>query len=52
MVPQGRHQKYVSYEAPENIKDIYFYSGKYEGGMICEPPCHLCKAEKKQKKQL
>ena len=25
---------YISYEALENIKDMYFYSGKYEGGCV------------------
>ena len=26
---------YVSYQALENIKDMVFYSGKYEGGVVC-----------------
>lgn len=30
-------EEYVSYEGLENIKDMLFYSGKYEGGMICGP---------------
>ena len=34
-------KKYLSYEALENIKDMYFYSGKYEGGMVCGNPPHL-----------
>lgn len=28
-------EEYVSYEGIENIKDMLFYSGKYEGGQIC-----------------
>jgi len=29
--------EYVSYTGLEEIKDMFFYSGKYEGGMICGP---------------
>jgi len=32
---------YVSYEALENIKDMCFYSGKYEGAQIVGNPPHL-----------
>jgi len=35
------HSDYLSYEALENIKDMCFYSGKYEGGMVCGPEPHL-----------
>lgn len=35
------NEQFVSYEGLENIKDMYFYSGKYEGGMVCGPPPHL-----------
>lgn len=35
------HSDYVSYEGLENIKDMCFYSGKYEGGMVCGPEPHL-----------
>jgi len=31
----------VSYEGLENIKDMCFYSGKYEGGMVVGPCPHL-----------
>ena len=31
----------MSYEAFENLKDMIFYSGKYEGGMICGNCPHL-----------
>lgn len=40
-IPRSYNSEYLSYEALENIKDMYFYSGKYEGGMICGPPPHL-----------
>lgn len=28
--------KYVSYTGLEEIKDMFFFSGKYEGGMVCD----------------
>lgn len=34
-------EQFVSYEGLENIKDMMFYSGKYEGGQICGPSPHL-----------
>lgn len=34
-------EQYMSWEGLENIKDMYFYSGKFEGGMVCGPPPHL-----------
>lgn len=34
-------EKWVSYEGLENIKNMLFYSGKYEGGMVCGNPPHL-----------
>lgn len=34
-------EQYVSYEGLENIKDMLFYSGKYEGGMVYGPCPHL-----------
>lgn len=40
-IPRCHGSEYVSYEAIENIKDMYFYSGKYEGGMVCGNPPHL-----------
>ena len=33
-IPKSFSPDYVSYEAMESVKDMYFYSGKYEGGMI------------------
>ena len=40
-IPRSFSSEYVSYEAIENIKDMYFYSGKYEGGAVCGPCPHL-----------
>lgn len=40
-IPRSHSSEYVSYEALENIKDMYFYSGKFEGGMICGNAPHL-----------
>lgn len=40
-IPRSYNEEYLSYEGLENIKDMYFYSGKYEGGMICGPCPHL-----------
>jgi len=34
-------QSLIDYETFECIKDMFFYSGKYEGGMVDEDPCHL-----------
>lgn len=34
-IPRSFNSDYLSYEGIENIKDMVFYSGKYEGGMIC-----------------
>ncbi|AXH76825.1 MAG: putative viral replication protein [Cressdnaviricota sp.] len=40
-IPRCHGSEYVSYEALENIKDMYFYSGKYEGGMVIGNSPHL-----------
>ncbi len=40
-IPRSFDVDYVSYEGIENIKDMYFYSGKYEGGMVCGNSPHL-----------
>ena len=40
-IPKSFNAEYFSYEGMENIKDMFFYSGKYEGGMICGNPPHL-----------
>lgn len=40
-IPRCFETQYLSYEGLENIKDMFFYSGKYEGGQVCGPPPHL-----------
>lgn len=40
-IPRSINSEYLSYEALENIKDMYFYSGKYEGGQVCGNAPHL-----------
>lgn len=32
---------FVSYTGIEEIKDMFFYSGKYEGGQVCGPQPHV-----------
>lgn len=39
-IPRSKTE-YVSYTGLEEIKDMFFYSGKYEGGMICGPNPHV-----------
>ena len=33
--------EYLSYTGIEEIKDMLFFSGKYEGGMVCGPNPHI-----------
>lgn len=40
-IPRCFNCEYLSYESLENIKDMYFYSGKYKGGMVCGNSPHL-----------
>lgn len=40
-IPRSFDQSYLNYEGLENIKDMCFYSGKYEGGMVVGNPPHL-----------
>lgn len=40
-IPCSFNSDYLSYEAIENVKDAFFYSGKYEGGTVCDPCPHL-----------
>lgn len=40
-IPRSFNVDYISYEGMENVKDMYFYSGKYEGGMVCGCSPHL-----------
>ena len=34
-------QDYTSWGGIEEIKDMFFFSGKYEGGMVCGPNPHV-----------
>jgi len=40
-LPRCHGSDYVSYEALENILDMFFYSGKYKGGMVIGNSPHL-----------
>jgi len=41
-IPRSTNMEYVSYTGIEELKDMFFYSGKYEGGMICGArPCFI-----------
>lgn len=40
-LPKTFDCNYLSYTGIETIKDMFFYSGKYEGGMICGACPHL-----------
>jgi len=40
-VPRSQDMAYVSYQGIEDCKDMCFYSGKYEGGMVCGMPAHV-----------
>lgn len=35
------NKDFISFEDIESIKDMFFYSGKYEGGMVCGPNPHV-----------
>lgn len=39
-VPRS-NKDYISYTGLEEIKDMFFFSGKYEGGMVCGEAPHL-----------
>lgn len=40
-IPKSFNTDYLNYEGIENVKDMYFFSGKYEGGQVCGNPPHL-----------
>jgi len=40
-IPMTQELGYVSYTGIEEVKDMFFYSGKYEGGMVCGPNPHV-----------
>lgn len=40
-VPRSTEEKFISWQGMEEIKDMLFYSGKYEGGMINDKNPHF-----------
>lgn len=40
-LPRTFKHDYLSYEGIESVKDMWFYSGKYKGGTVCDRPPHL-----------
>ena len=40
-IPRSFSVEYLSFEGIEQAKDMIFYSGKYEGGVVCGNPPHL-----------
>ena len=40
-IPRSTDPQYVSYTGLEEVKNMFFFSGKYEGGMVCGSPPHL-----------
>lgn len=40
-IPKSFNTDYLNYEGIECVKDMYFFSGKYEGGQVCGNPPHL-----------
>ncbi len=40
-IPKSFNHDYLSYEGIETVKDGYFYSGKYKGGICVYNPPHL-----------
>lgn len=40
-IPRCQDLQFLSYQGIEEIKDMFFFSGKYEGGMVCGANPHL-----------
>lgn len=40
-IPRCQDTDHVSWQGIEEIKDMFFFSGKYEGGMVCGPNPHV-----------
>ena len=40
-IPKTFNLEFISYEGIEQVKDMYFYSGKYEGGVVCGNCPHI-----------
>lgn len=41
-IPRCQDVDHVSWQGIEEIKDMFFFSGKYEGGMVNGPSPHVC----------
>lgn len=40
-IPRSTNPTFISWTGIEEIKDMFFYSGKYEGGMVCAKCPHV-----------
>lgn len=40
-IPRCQDTDHVSWQGIEEVKDMFFFSGKYEGGMVCGPNPHV-----------
>lgn len=40
-IPRSFNTEYLNFQSIEEIKDMYFFSGKYEGSMVCDVPPHV-----------
>ena len=40
-IPRSTNHSFISWTGIEEIKDMFFYSGKYEGGMVCAKCPHV-----------
>jgi len=40
-IPRSVDSDFISYQGIEEIKDMFFFSGKYEGGMVCGASPHV-----------
>ncbi len=40
-IPRCQDTDHISWQGIEEIKDMFFYSPKYEGGMVCGPNPHV-----------
>ena len=40
-IPRCQDTDHISWQGIEEIKDMFFFSGKYEGGMVCGPNPHV-----------
>jgi hypothetical protein len=40
-IPRSTNTDFLSYQGIEEIKNMFFFSGKYEGGMVCGKPPHM-----------